>query len=134
MSTTMALPVTALYATPLAGLFLVLSARVVMLRTRYRVPLGTQQRLVERAVRAHGNFAEYVPLALILLGLAEGLGLPGWWLHALGTALVAARVAHAWGISHEPDAMAWRVLGTALTFTVVGVAAAALPGLLLAGL
>lgn len=130
----MALPVTAFYAALLAGIFILLSVRVIGARRRYRQALGTQHRLVERAVRAHGNFAEYVPMALVLLGLLEGMGLPGWWLHALGTALVAARAAHAWGIGREPEVMRWRVLGTATTFAVLGVSAAALLGLALGAL
>lgn len=129
----MPLPITALYAALLAGLLLVLSIRVVRARRTYRVALGAPHRLVERAVRAQGNLAEYAPMALVLLGLAEGLGLPSWWLHALGTALVAGRVSHAWGISREPEVMRWRVLGTALTFTVIGVLGAALLGLSVSG-
>ncbi|MBX9700307.1 MAG: MAPEG family protein [Acetobacteraceae bacterium] len=130
----MPLPITALYAALLAGLFLVLSVRVISARRRYGVALGTPHRLVERAVRAHANFAEYVPIALVLLGLLEGMGLPGWWLHALGTALVAGRAAHAWGISQEPEVLRWRSLGMGLTFAVLGVSAAALLALALAGL
>ncbi len=130
----MPLPVTAFYAALLALLFLLLAVRTVQARRRYHAALGTPHRLVERAVRAHGNFAEYVPFALVLLGLLEGMGLPGWWLHALGTTLVAARAAHGFGIGREPEVMRWRVLGTALTFTVIGVAALALLGLVLARL
>lgn len=128
----MPLPATSLHAALLAGLFLLLSIRVVQQRRRYRVALGAPHRLVERAVRAQGNCAEYVPLGLILLGLLEGMGLPAWGVHALGTALLAGRVLHAWGISQEPEVLRRRVLGTALTFAVLGVAAAALLGLVLA--
>ena len=128
----MPLRATALYAALLAGLFLVLSIRTVRLRQRYQAILGTPHRLVERAVRAHGNFAEYAPFALLLLALLEGLGLPAWWLHALGTTLVAGRLSHAWGISQEPEALPWRVAGMVLTFAVLGVAAAALLSLALA--
>jgi hypothetical protein len=127
------LPVTSLYAALLAGLFLLLSVRVIGARRRHHLALGTGHRLVERAARAHGNFAEYVPMALVLLGLLEGMGLPGWWLHALGTALAAGRGLHAFGISREPEALRWRVAGMALTFAVLGVSAAALLGLALAG-
>lgn len=128
----MPLPATALYAALLAALFLVLSLRVVGARRRYHVTLGTPHRLVERAVRAHGNFAEYVPLGLLLLGLLEGMGLPAWGVHALGTAFLAGRVLHAFGISREPEVLRWRVLGMGLTFAVLGVSAAALLGLVLA--
>jgi len=130
----MPLPITAFYAALLAGLFVLLSVRVIGARRRYRQALGAGHPMLERAIRAHGNFAEYVPLALILLGLLEGMGLPGWAVHALGTALVAARAAHAWGIGREPEVFLWRTLGMGLTFTVLGVAAAALLGLALAEL
>jgi uncharacterized membrane protein YecN with MAPEG domain len=130
----MPLPATALYAAILAGLFLVLSIRVIGARRRYRVAFGAPHRLLERAVRAHGNFAEYVPMALILLGLNEGMGMPAGFVHALGSALVVARGLHAWGISQEPEALRWRVAGMVLTFAVLGTAAAALLGLVLARL
>ena len=104
-------------------LFLALSLQVVRLRYRYQVALGAPHRLVERAVRAHGNCAEYVPFGLLLLGLLEGMGLPAWGVHALGSALLAGRALHAWGISREPEVLRFRTAGMALTFTVFGVAA-----------
>lgn len=128
------LPVTALYAGLLAFGFLYLSARAARQRTRYRQALGTSHRLVERAVRAHGNFAEYVPLALVLVGLCESNGLPVWGLHVLGVTLLVARGCHAYGISQEPEALRWRILGTSLTLTMMAVAAAAVLGLAFAGL
>jgi uncharacterized membrane protein YecN with MAPEG domain len=66
--------------------------------------------------------------ALLLLALCEINGLPGWALHVLGVVLVAARIAHAAGIAREPENFRWRVPGTSLTFTMMGVAAAALLG------
>jgi uncharacterized protein len=128
----MPLPTTSLYAALLAVLFLGLSLRVVQLRYRYHVALGAPHRLVERAVRAHGNCAEYVPFGLVLLGLLEGMGLPAWGVHALGSAFLVGRLLHAWGISQEPEVLRFRTAGMALTFTVLGVAAAALLGLVLA--
>lgn len=128
----MPLPATSLYAALLAGLFVLLSIRVVGARRRYHLALGTQHRLVERAVRAQGNCAEYVPIGLILLGLLEGMGLPAWGVHALGTGFLAGRVVHGYGISQEPEVLRLRVIGMALTFTVLGVGAAALLGLVLA--
>lgn len=128
----MPLPATSLYAALLALLFVTLSLRVVQARRHYRVALGTPHRLVERAVRAHGNCAEYVPLGLVLLGLLEGMGLPVWVVHALGTAFLAGRVVHAAGIGREPEVLRWRVFGMGLTFAVLTIAAAALLGLVLA--
>jgi uncharacterized protein len=123
------LPVTALYAGLLGLYFIWLATRVIKARRVHRVALGTDHRLVQRAARAHGNFGEYVPFALLLLALCEINGLPDWALHGLGVVLVAARVVHATGIAKEPEDIRWRVLGTSLTFTMMGVAAAALLGL-----
>ena len=128
------LPVTALYAGILGLYFIWLATRVIKARRVHRVALGTEHRLVQRAARAHGNFAEYVPFALLMLALCEINGLPDWALHVLGVVLVAARVIHATGIAKEPEDFKWRVLGTSLTFTMMGVAAAALLGLAAAGL
>lgn len=58
--------VTALYAAPLALLFLVLSVRVIQSALR---PGGTGDggdHLLLRCMRVQANFAEYVPIALIL--------------------------------------------------------------------
>lgn len=128
------LPVTGLYAGVLALLFLWLATRAIKARRVHRVALGTPHRLVERAVRAHGNFAEYVPFALLLLALCEINRLPDWALHALGVVLLTGRVLHARGIAREPENFRWRVLGVSLTFTMMGAAAAALLGLAAAAL
>jgi uncharacterized membrane protein YecN with MAPEG domain len=131
----MMLPVTALYAGLLAFGFVFLATRVIKARRLHRVALGSgQNRLMERAIRAHGNFAETVPLALLLLGLCEANGLPGWALHALGVLLLAGRALHAYGIAQEPEVFRWRVLGMSLTFTMTVAAAAACLGLAMAGL
>jgi uncharacterized membrane protein YecN with MAPEG domain len=125
---------TAPYAALLGLLFTLLTLRVFRERMRARVMIGSgEDRLLERAVRAHGNFAEFVPLVLVLVGLAEAMGLAGWAVHGLGGALVVARVCHAWGISREPDVSALRGIGATLTLAVLAVAAATLLTLALAG-
>ncbi len=52
---------------------------------------------IERAARVQANFSEYVPIALILLLLAEIQGGSPLVLHAIGLALVVGRAAHAFG-------------------------------------
>ncbi|MDN3563954.1 MAPEG family protein [Paeniroseomonas aquatica] len=114
------MPITALYAALLGLVFVALTLQVVRARMRSKVLLGTGgDRLLERAVRAHANFSEFVPLILVLLALAEGLGLAGWILHGLGAVLVAARIGHAIGLSREPDISALRGPGAALTLLVL---------------
>lgn len=115
--------VTALYAALLTVLFLVLSVRVIRARYRHRVALGAPNPQIERAVRAHGNFAEYAPLGIILLGLAESLYLNAAVLHALGIMLLAGRLLHAYGIGREPEVLRYRSIGMALTFTMLSLTA-----------
>jgi uncharacterized membrane protein YecN with MAPEG domain len=76
---------------PLLLMFVWLSFRVIRHRRSARVALGSGgDARLERAIRAHANFAEYVPFAVLLLVLAE---LGGAWpvlLHGLGALLVVA--------------------------------------------
>lgn len=122
----MSLTIVPLHAGLLALIFLGLSLRVVYLRRTLRVGLGSGgHESLNRAVRAHANFAEYVPLALVLLlGLEAGTALPAWALHALGLALMLGRVLHGFfGLNRHAGASLGRVWGTALTWVVIGVSA-----------
>jgi len=114
------LGITAVYA-GLCGLMLVgLSAGVIRQRGRARVSVGDggDAGLI-RWIRAQGNFAEYVPLALLLLALAEAQGAPAVALHGLGGALVLGRVLHAWGMVSGRDLHPARGAGMVLTFAVL---------------
>jgi hypothetical protein len=115
------------YAALLAMLFLALSWRTIQLRRRFRVAVGDggHPELL-RAMRVHANFAEYVPLALLLILMVEIGGSPAWLVHVLGLALVLARVSHAWGVSHTPENFRFRIAGMMTTFGVLGLAAAEL--------
>ena len=91
----MALPVTALYAALLALWMLFLTFRVVGFRRSSRVSLGAGgDEQGERLIRAHGNATETIPIFLIMLGLAEGLGSSSGFLYAVGGAFVIGRVLH----------------------------------------
>ena len=112
------------YAAVLALLFLVLSARVMRERGRAGVAIGAGGNItLERQIRVHGNFAEYVPLALILLGFLEMRGAAAWYLHLLCLALVVGRLAHAYGVAQEPDILPLRATGVMLTGAVIVAAA-----------
>lgn len=120
------MPVTALWAALLAPLFLFLSMRVVPLRAAAQASLGTGGNpALERAIRAQGNFAEYVPFALLLLALAEAGGAPGWVLHPLGGLLLLGRCIHAWGITRLKEDIRIRAAGMIATFTTIALAAVA---------
>lgn len=130
---TLAFPtVTALAAALLALWLLWLSVAVIRQRLRARVAIGTgESTLLLRAVRAHANFAEYVPVSLALLLLLELGGAPRWWVAGLAGALVVGRVTHALGIAREPEALRFRQAGMLLTFSVLGFGALSLLALAL---
>ena len=123
-------PVVALYAGLLGLVFLYLSVRVIGNRRRAQIALGVAGDAgLERAARVQGNFAEYVPLILVLVWLVEGSGYPAWAVHGLGGALVAGRAIHAYGVSQAREDFRFRVTGMVLTFATLAGSA----GLLLAG-
>lgn len=104
------------YAALGALLILVLAMRVMWLRNRQGVGIGHGgHEVLARAIRAHANATEYLPVALLLLALlALEQTRPGW-LHVLGTALIAGRVLHALGLSGSAGRSFGRVTGIALT-------------------
>jgi len=116
----MTLQITALYAGILALILLGLSANVSRLRRQAQVGIGHGDNpALERAVRVHGNFTEYVPLGLLLVALCELNGAPVWGLHALGAALLVGRILHAVGLGGSAGVTLPRLFGTTLTWLVL---------------
>jgi uncharacterized membrane protein YecN with MAPEG domain len=119
------LNMTVLYAGLLALLGLFLAIMVTRARAASRVDLGDGgKEPLMRAIRVHANFCEYVPLALIVIGLTEMAGGPRWLVHALGVALVLGRVLHAQGLYSSSGRSLGRGAGTSLTWLVLLVAGA----------
>ena len=111
--------VTPLYAGILTIWFGVLCVRVVGLRRR-GIPFGDNGDVgVIRIVRAQANFAEYVPLALLMMALLEVGHRSIYLLHALGIALVVARVLHGLALSFGWQTRFGRVSGAAITIVVL---------------
>ncbi len=119
-------PITAFYAGLLGFLILILAFRVVAVRRATSIGLGDggNDQLLSR-IRIHGNAAEYVPLALLLMLLLEVNGASPRWLHVLGIALVVGRIAHAQGLSQSPNVSPGRLVGNVLTWSVIMIAAVA---------
>jgi uncharacterized membrane protein YecN with MAPEG domain len=113
-----------LYAALLALLFVALSIRTLLMRRRLQIAIGDAgNQGMLRAMRVHSNFAEYVPLSLLLLFLVEASGANPLFLHALGASILAGRISHAFGVSQIKEQYAFRVLGMALTLTPIIIAA-----------
>ena len=92
----MTVEVTLLYAGLFGALMAILSIRVPIRRGVLDVPYGDggDEELSTR-IRAFGNFTEYVPMMLVLLGLLELSGTSPVLLHGFGATLLGARVLHA---------------------------------------
>jgi uncharacterized membrane protein YecN with MAPEG domain len=125
MNATIALP-TALYAAILGLLGVALTINVIRNRVRSRVDTadGGDARLAQ-AIRAHGNFTEQVPLALIVIGFAEASGQRALVLHILGGSLVVARLASAYALNRTLGPSPLRQFGAGLTILVVTAASVA---------
>ncbi len=118
--TTLSLHVSAIYAGILGLLAAALTVRVILNRVKSGITAGDGGNpQLAQAIRAHANFTEQAPLALLLLMLAEGLGTPTSLLNGLGSVLVVARVANAWGLSRSLGPTMPRQAGAGLTVLVV---------------
>ena len=117
-------PITAIAACALSILYIRLAFGVIALRRKHGVRLGTgQQDDLEAAVRAHANFAEYVPLTLLMLALAE-INHGIWPLTLLSAVLlVFGRFNHA--LALKRDDIPLRVRGMKATFAAIATAVAA---------
>jgi uncharacterized protein len=120
--------ITGLYAGLTAILLIGIAYRVVQLRRRHDVGLGDGGvPELQQAIRAHGNLVEYAPLALLLLLVVElTAALPAWALHVAGTAIVAGRALHAYGLTRSPRRTPGRYYGSILTWLTMLLLAALL--------
>lgn len=122
------IPITAIFTGILALMLVGISVRVTVLRARKKISFfdgGDAD--MGRAVRVQGNFIEYVPMALALMGLVEWMGAKYWIVYLLGIVLVLARITHAWGL--YSGVFQARVVGTTATWVLI-----AAGGLLVLGL
>lgn len=113
--------ITALYAGLCALLIIALAFRVVKFRRSQKVGLGSGgQHFADVLIRTHANAIEYVPIALLLMLMAELNGLGAFWLHIFGSVLVLARLMHAIGLTAGKGGYhLGRFWGTALSWLVI---------------
>ena len=104
------------YAALLALIFVGLSFRTLLMRRSKGIAIGTDDDIqMTRAMRVHSNFAEYVPIALLLFFFLESSGESPAVIHGLCIALFAGRVLHAYGVSQSEEKFQFRVSGMILT-------------------
>lgn len=120
------LTVTPIYLALAVVLFSVLSFYVITNRHNRRISIGDgNQPDFTRIIRGHGNFAEYAPLTLLAMAVAEFSGAPDAFVHASGGLLILGRTSHAYCFVFTKENMKLRVSGMVLTFSALWIAAAA---------
>ncbi len=121
---TFSLEVSSIYIALCGVLLIVLAILVVAARRKHLVGIGDGGiKSVNRAIRAHGNAVEYIPIALLLLVALESTDVAAWLIHTLGCVLVASRIAHAIGLSKSAGTSMPRFFGTLGTWLMILVAA-----------
>lgn len=114
------LPISAFYTSLLALLMLVLAYQVVKQRLRHKSGLGHQNDDLMVAGRAHANAAEYIPITLLLMVIAELNGANPTVLHISGVAFLVSRVIHAWGFKASSGKTHFgRYWGTLINWVVI---------------
>ena len=118
---------TAFFASLLALLYAGLSLWVVQGRVSGNVLHGTGDGgSLEKRIRSHANFAEYVPLTLLLVGLLEARGAGHRLVQILLIILLVARILHPFGMfapKNSPGQFACRGGGLVATIGVMVIAA-----------
>ena len=109
---------TSIYA-GLSGLLLAwLATRIIKERRANKVKLGDNGVYkLQSAILAHGNFAEHMPITIILLFLFEYNGAPIWMIHLIGLTFLVGRWIHSQGLLK--DDLRKRVQGMGFTFIVL---------------
>ena len=97
-----------------------LSVRTLKKRRELKIAIGDAgNHQMLRIMRVHANFAEYVPISLLLIYFFETQGAYKALIHLLCLCLVAGRFSHAFGVSQLTENYKFRVFGMAMTFTAI---------------
>ena len=120
----MAMPViTASYLGVLGLLFAFLGLRVARMRRGEKIGFGDgDNRYLRSAIRAHANFAEYVPIIVLMNALLEMGGASAVQMHVLLGTLTVSRILHPFGMHAKPmtpQFIVGRIVGMILTFLVL---------------
>ena len=112
--------ITGFYAGLLGIVLFLLTWRVGRVRARTNIALmdgGNRDLIV--AIRGQGNFAELVPLCLILLAVAEMARTSIYAIHILGVVLLISRLIHPFGLAPERMNTWQRMIGAGGTMIVL---------------
>jgi uncharacterized membrane protein YecN with MAPEG domain len=113
--------IVALYAGLNALLLIILSMVVGKHRMAQKQiePGSIGEGALPRAIRAHGNFIENAPAAMVMLLVLALVGMSATFLHAFGAVFTVARAAHGYGMMQEKHPNPFRAAGTMGTMLVL---------------
>jgi len=122
------LPITSLTAFLAGIIILLLTIKVIRIRRRDGVVLGdNNDRALSKAIRGHANAVEQLPIALILMGLAEVQGGSNALLWLCAAMLIVGRLMHGIYFAHHGTPWQLRMFGMGLTLIAqIGLLAALL--------
>jgi uncharacterized membrane protein YecN with MAPEG domain len=124
----MSLLITPLFLSAFIGMHIFLSFQVIKQRRKHKVRLGDAGLAeLQNTMRAQANFAEYTPMFLLLLLMAEAQGMSKIMVHVFGIVFLTGRWVHAYSlleaeqykdgkITAFPN---FRVAGMVATFTAI---------------
>jgi len=114
------MPVTPLFAAILAIVYICLSVGVIKQRLGKNISIGSAgDTELEKVMRIHANFAEYVPISLILMWFIEIITYSSSLVFILGCVLLVSRLAHVIGLNDTANKMMYRRVGMIGTFAVI---------------
>lgn len=112
--------ITSLYTGILGLIFMLCAINVIKMRYKYEVGLGDSgNEPLVKAIRIHGNFAEYIPIILLLMAFYEMNGGTNTFLHVAGVILVLGRISHAIGLTKSSGISRYRQFAVLTTFIIL---------------
>lgn len=115
------MPQISLVIASMAGFMSVwLALQVISRRRKYKVSMGDGGiEELGKAIRAHANFSEYVPLSLILLVMSELNRAPQIAVSVFGLLILLGRLFHAYAFLGKTDHFKFRVLGMKISLNTL---------------
>ena len=106
------LAIVGVYAALNAIIMMTLGFMTGQLRRKYKVSVGDGgvPHMV-RIMRGHANATENIPIMMIMMVIAAGIGTPAGVLHGLGIVYTFGRAVHAWHFMQESAPFKTRMIG-----------------------
>ncbi|WFU43856.1 MAPEG family protein [Bradyrhizobium sp. CB82] len=113
--------ITAFYLAILALIYAVLALQVVGLRRSNKAAFSDGGNMsLRNAIRAHGNFMEYVPIITLMVALIEMSGASALRIHFFMGALVLSRLLHPIGMYAAPNSLRFQIGRVGGIFITIG--------------